>query len=52
MPYEPQWVLLIRTLNPQADGWVFESQIATVVKTGSICSTAKRSAIDVSAMGP
>ena len=46
-----QWV---RTFAPQAEGWVFESKPRQtyVVKTGSDSSTSKRSAIDVSVMGP
>ena len=45
-----QWV---RALAPQAEDWVFESQPGKteVFKTGSVSSTAKRSAIGVSVTG-
>ena len=44
----------VRAFAPQAEGWVIESQQrqTQVVKTGSDSSTAKRSALDVSVMGP
>ena len=47
---EMQWV---RVLDPQAEGWVFESQSleTLVVKTGSDSATAKRSALGVSVTG-
>ena len=43
-----------RAVASKAEGWVFESQPrqTLVVKTGSDCSTAKRSAIGVSVTGP
>ena len=43
----------VRTFAPQAEGWEFESQPldTQVVKTGSDCSTDKRSTIGVSDTG-
>ena len=45
-----QWV---RAFTPQAEGWVFESQLrqTQVIKTGSDRSAAKRSSLGVSVMG-
>ena len=45
---------IVRALAPQAEGWVFKFQPrqTNVIKTGSDSSTAKRSAIGVSVMGP
>ena len=46
-----QWV---RALAPQAEGWVFESQLrqSWVVKTSSDSFTAQLSALGVSVTGP
>ena len=42
----------IKAFDPQAEDWVFESQLRQTVKTGSDRSTAKRLASGVRVTGP
>ena len=55
MNNRPQLWHIWLELAPQAQGWLFESQLRQtykVVKTGSDSSTDKRSAVGVSVKGP